>query len=355
MSDFVLGSVGAAYVTEGDFHGGALGFGFVAPYSGEITELRLQTNGSTHTATSIELGLFDAYPNPYSSSSPRDQLGVASYDATPAPSELISVTIPPAAVTAGEIYFLVGKAHGGYVYFNYSAGPVEVRYAQESDGGPNLADDTVWHSGGGGTYPGPLPFAAYGTIDPDSGGGGDATFTTQSQRSPMTDFELDFELLPADFDEVTPEDQLDSAEDPDSVSVALAASPSVPFGKSWAIDMTTGRFEQFGNTPVMTSGLDSVATWCAIALGTMRFSHPIFSDEFGMQAPASMIGEVDDSTVRATYRADIRETLMVHDRITDVRDFEFFIDPDDEEIMFLFAFVEVDEDDGFALERIPLR
>lgn len=155
-----------------------------------------------------------------------------------------------------------------------------------------------------------------------------------------------FELIPAEPAAATPDEELAELD----IEVDDSADPA-PIGYSWQLDFDTG---QFARTPLIVRGEDAVVMVAQVALRTRRGMHPIFDDDFGMEDPDSMLGFVDEAERRATYVRDTTETLLAcHERITDVSDFTFLRDADDE-IAYVDLTIEIDGDDEIRLEGVPL-
>jgi hypothetical protein len=153
------------------------------------------------------------------------------------------------------------------------------------------------------------------------------------------DFEMEipdtFDLIPAEAEDFEPDEEIEQIADPDAVE-ATTEAPS-PMGMTWQIDPDTGLLDLYGSAPVAVNGVDAVRVWAATALSIKRFAHPIFSDNYGMDDPTAPLGRQFDAERNADYIRDVRQTLLVHDRITDVHNFVFRYDPDD-------TFVEMDAD-----------
>lgn len=127
----------------------------------------------------------------------------------------------------------------------------------------------------------------------------------------------------------------------------------LPYGKSWAWDFSTGRFVRFGPSPGQTNGLDTLKTWIQKAMLTAKTAHPIYSDEFGMDSPDSLVGFVSDASAQDEWASDVREALLQHDRINDVTDFRFVVSDNGESLDVGFS-VLTDEDDAIEIEGINL-
>jgi hypothetical protein len=160
-----------------------------------------------------------------------------------------------------------------------------------------------------------------------------------------------FQLIPAEAEEIDPDEQIEALGDPD----AIATSPveQEPLGMSWAFNPDTGLVQTYGIQPVAVTGVDALKVWCAVALATSRLTHPIFSDDFGMDEPDHLVGYAFDAERNADYIRDVRSCLLVHDRISDVRNFRFRHDPDDEYVE-MDADIVLDDEDLITLEGVRL-
>lgn len=140
-----------------------------------------------------------------------------------------------------------------------------------------------------------------------------------------------FSLVPADDPQVSPDDDLAAA-----VAGALAVSSTtvpvtpdapIPFGRTWTFDFEAGQFIRRGNSPTESTGFDALAQWCLMAIHSARYAHPVFSDDFGMEEPDSLIGEFALGEALADWQASLVDALLVHDRITSVENFDLTWDP----------------------------
>lgn len=134
----------------------------------------------------------------------------------------------------------------------------------------------------------------------------------------------DFELLPADDEDVTPDADLEAAAagalaDPD-VPIEVESEPPIPFGRTPAFDFDRGRFVRQGGSPAWVSGFEALQQWCMMAAHSARYAHPIFSDDFGVEGLGEAIGTLGPEAVEAADDAmqALREAWLVHDRIAEV-------------------------------------
>lgn len=172
-----------------------------------------------------------------------------------------------------------------------------------------------------------------------------------STSTPGAD-DFGFELIPPDDTAVSPEVDLAAAaasalEDPTDPREVAEDAPE-PFGVSWRFDYDVGRFVRAGTSPARVAGTDALIEWCMTALHTARFAHPIFSEDFGMEAPNDMLGDAVGDEAEADYVSRIRDALLVHDRIVEVTDFEIEFDPASG-VLYIHTFTVVTDEE----ERVP--
>jgi hypothetical protein len=159
---------------------------------------------------------------------------------------------------------------------------------------------------------------------------------------------LDYDLIPPDPGLINPDLALDAALAP--VEDAEPDTP-IPFGKSWRFDFLAGQFVRDGTAPQAAYELDSLIMWVEKTARTDRYSHPIYSDEYGTEDPFALIGEQTDDELMANYQEALTTALLVHDRIVAVEDFSFDQDPFDEALYTSFTVI---VDAAPPLEAQPL-
>lgn len=166
----------------------------------------------------------------------------------------------------------------------------------------------------------------------------------------MADEFPDFELIPAGAEDLTADEELADLVDPTAAPEQLE-DDSVPIGRTWFRDYDN---EIYSGSPQVVTGTQAVAQIAQVALRTQRGSSIIFDEDFGMDHPESMIGQVDDPEIRAHYIRDVEETLLsCHDHITAVSNVVFRHD-EDEEVGYLDVEAEVNGDETILLEGIAL-
>lgn len=126
--------------------------------------------------------------------------------------------------------------------------------------------------------------------------------------------EFDFQLLPADDSlAIGADDELDAAaasavEPP--VPEELPEDPVDPPGRSWFFDFSEFRMVRRGRRPVETHGIETLKQRCLMALHSARFAHDVFTDQFGMEQPNDLIGEVAIEEDIADWQARAVDALL---------------------------------------------
>lgn len=161
-----------------------------------------------------------------------------------------------------------------------------------------------------------------------------------------------FELIPADTTELALDDELANLVDPLDIPEAELDDFEIgPLGRTWFWDLDDPTAH---GQSVPVSGIQSVAMIAQVALHVPRGQYVIFPPDFGMEDPEALIGYPNDTERRASYIADIRETLMAcHERISSVENIEFLYG-DDEEVAYLNLTLEIDGEVDLRLEGLPL-
>jgi hypothetical protein len=160
---------------------------------------------------------------------------------------------------------------------------------------------------------------------------------------------LDYDLIPPDPGLINPDLALDATLAPVE---DLETDTPIPFGKSWRFDFIAGQFVKDGSAPQETYELDSLIVWIEKTARTARYTHMIYSDEYGVEGGiGEHIGEQLDEEMLSDYEDGLVDALMVHDRIVSVEGFDFSQDPFDE---VLYASFTVIVDYAPPLEAQPL-
>lgn len=134
---------------------------------------------------------------------------------------------------------------------------------------------------------------------------------------------------------------------PSSVDLVVAADEPPPLGRAWAFGWQDKRFLTAGSwSPLQTRGYDTLGGWIEKCLRTARGAHPVHPPGYGMPGggPDLIGGPV--GVVPADLEERIRDALTYHPRITDITNFDYDFDPNDDHLAVSF----IVELDGGALE-----
>lgn len=138
--------------------------------------------------------------------------------------------------------------------------------------------------------------------------------------------DLTIGIIPSDNPVFTPEENLRLAAS-EAVNNTLVINPLPPTeqvvtGRGWAFDFSTGSFRRQGASPARVSGDDQIKAWIEKTIYTARFTHPVYSDQYGTEGLNDLIGRNDPAT-KPLISSAIRDALLVHDQISEVGDFRF--------------------------------
>ncbi len=167
-----------------------------------------------------------------------------------------------------------------------------------------------------------------------------------------------FEMIPPE--EADPEAEtaaLDAAEAsalPEPDEALLPEDPVEPLGRTWLFNFETGRFVRSGQAPAGVSGVGALKVWILMAIHTARGAHAVFTDAFGIEDPNLMIGAVDGASLVDEYGAQIREALLVHDRISDVEEYVAEYYPDQGVMYIENLTILTDEEETLRFEGVPV-
>lgn len=170
--------------------------------------------------------------------------------------------------------------------------------------------------------------------------------------------DLDFELLPADDEGLSPPEELAASiagavAEPGAIIPEADPAPT-PFGRSWAFDYETRRFIRAGTSPVVTTGAGALKQWILMVVNSARFAHAVFTDEFGMEHPEQGIGDLRAAQIVSDYEQRLREALLVHDRITALQEFRASYDPTQGVLFITYFEVVTDEEEVVPLTDVTL-
>lgn len=142
------------------------------------------------------------------------------------------------------------------------------------------------------------------------------------------------QLLPPLGPELLADQALDAVTDqipdqPDLTANLQVDEPEV-YGMTWKWDFGFNLFQTSNGSPASVRDLDNLRIWVEATLNIERGTHPIYDDQVGMEPGSGLVGEnVDDPAAQTRYMEAVHDALMVHDRITDVTDFDFYLDAND--------------------------
>lgn len=114
--------------------------------------------------------------------------------------------------------------------------------------------------------------------------------------------------------------------DPDTYSSTPPSdfiSAEEPFGIDIAYDFSTGDVKGTvgGNLNVVDETV-ALIQWCAFALLTRRGEYLIYGEDFGGTIH-ELLGQLPEDQMRTEIPTRVREALLVHERIIDVKNFRF--------------------------------
>lgn len=118
--------------------------------------------------------------------------------------------------------------------------------------------------------------------------------------------------LPESYDEVTAIATLKSQQE----------KAVVPIGRTWLFNFNTGNFAMSGQAPQKSTGneTENIKQWIRRALTTERYIYNIYPDWFGIELDVIISGLLTGQAAIDHIAGQIRETLIMHDRISDVID-----------------------------------
>lgn len=160
------------------------------------------------------------------------------------------------------------------------------------------------------------------------------------------------QLVSTDEDDFTADEELAAVVDPDDADTSDDVETR-PFGRSWLVNPDTGLVVTYNGLPIEVQGKDAGRMWCLIAIKTQRFMHAIAPEDYGMEQPTRPLGYVYSAERNEEYARDIRDALLQHDRIVDVRDFQFRGDLDST-VLEMDCTVIWDDDEETRLESVTI-
>lgn len=162
------------------------------------------------------------------------------------------------------------------------------------------------------------------------------------------------EFVPSPPEPIDPNDALADLEasfeaQGEPADLLVVEEPPPPIGRSWAYDFGTRQFVTKGHGPLATQGISTLTGWIEKCLRTARGAHPIHPPGYGMVNPTELMGVLTEGAPVAELEARIRDALTFHDRIADIEDFDWNLDPDDEWVSISFS-VLLDDDSRLPVE-----
>jgi Protein of unknown function (DUF2634) len=168
------------------------------------------------------------------------------------------------------------------------------------------------------------------------------------------------QLLPEDDEPPTAEEAFEDMEEsiedfPGEDDLVVTAPESEPVGRSWSFNYAARSFisGSKGHGPAETYGDETLRQWIVKCLMTDRGAHPIHSDQYGVESLSGIMGVPVVDLDTGDFEQRIREALMFHSRIADVREFEWDLDPDNEGVFVTFEVV-LDDDETLSIENVRL-
>lgn len=145
----------------------------------------------------------------------------------------------------------------------------------------------------------------------------------------------------------------------DDAGTVEESVPPAPLGRAPAYDFIAHRLlPGAAGGPLMTRGLETLATWIEKCLRTRRGESPAVDPDFGCDLIAEDIlseGDPFDAAAIAELTAAAERALLMHPRLTSIETFRIEHDPDDDAVFVTLA-GEVDGDDlaEFTLQRLRI-
>lgn len=158
-------------------------------------------------------------------------------------------------------------------------------------------------------------------------------------------------LFPGDDQPADPQVEFDALERgiddfPEDSDLIVVSAERPPLGKSWRFSFVQGGFGTAGAGPIPTAGAETLKGWVDKVMHTEQGAHPIHPPEYGVVAPFSLLGTQFNSHEQSSYEERVRNAILFHPRVADVRDFATDYDPDDEVLNVQMTVV---MDDGSAV------
>ena len=153
-------------------------------------------------------------------------------------------------------------------------------------------------------------------------------------------------FLPEVEEPLTPEEALAELEqaisdEPVEADLIITEGPRPALGRSWAFDWQRRNFSRGKGHrgPQPTRGEATLQQWIIKALRTARGAHPVAPDDYGMPQ-ASVEGLIGGPAglVPPDLEDRVRSTLLAHPRISEVKDFDYDLDPGEDRLYVRFTY-----------------
>lgn len=158
-----------------------------------------------------------------------------------------------------------------------------------------------------------------------------------------------------------PPDPVDALQSLESALTAFAAPPDLivaaepppPVGRAWAYDWQDRRFHTAGaSSPLTVRGMQTLRGWIEKCLRTERGAHPVHPPGYGLVGGVGIGGPV--GVVAPDLEGRVREALTFHPRISDVTNFSYDHDPDDDYLAVTFDVLLDGGADEIAVNNLQL-
>lgn len=149
--------------------------------------------------------------------------------------------------------------------------------------------------------------------------------------------------------------QTDLSDFPSAVDLVVAADEPTPIGRSWAFDWTQHRFVKFPGAlgPKQTYGEETLGEWVEKVLHTARGAHPVHPPGYGFDAPQGLVYGGTVGQIPPDFEDRVRDALTFHPNISDVEEFTYDYDRDDEFVHFSARII-LDNDTALELQDVRL-
>jgi hypothetical protein len=165
-------------------------------------------------------------------------------------------------------------------------------------------------------------------------------------------------LLPAG--EVVGEDEelaaVDAAEERELLAPPAVVDAPPPLGRGWLMDFQRGRFVPAATGgPAATYGTTTLRLWIEKCIRTRRGAHPALNEDYGIDLDDDLWGGGLDDEAIVMIEDGVRDALLIHPRIAQVRDFSAEVWDDDAEGALNVHFtVVLDDDSAYELRDLRL-